>query len=450
MIDLDTDDVATITRAIAVGLSPAGIALDVADLARASYHLYQEKTDDNYFEVILCVIGFVQGPGDGVKAGLRIVNRKPEILFELIRFVMERCKIYGDPDKWLSDLISETKIRELIRSGKHAALNASNKNIDNKWARYWLNESIEFTFNFLESSLSALVRLLARKVLHWKTKIPKTSARKQKNSHDRNSSHHDSAHTTTYGSKTAKDGKGKGNKGRSLSKADISKVLSKLEVGGVGEHMADYWVAKELAVTVTHDSGQKPSQKLQRPMTKLHIGIHDQGIDAIWKSDKKNIGVMNSKAYAIIEAKASLSMGKGTGPGSLLNDLNKQHDDGRRRKERDQAKKEKRQPKKLVPEKKTMLYQQMSMDWVKLRLRQAGLRNVEIGGFSRHLLYYNYAQPEVVEHLNLLAVSIQDAQPIDHKEHFNGHTPSNFWGASKIDEVLDKRVMNANAKNGYK
>lgn len=55
---------------------------------------------------------------------------------------------------------------------------------------------------------------------------------------------------------------------------------------------------------------------------------------------KKNIGVMNSKAYAIIEAKASLSMGKGTGPGSLLNDLNKQHNDGRRRKERDQAKKE--------------------------------------------------------------------------------------------------------------
>lgn len=79
-----------------------------------------------------------------------------------------------------------------------------------------------------------------------------------------------------------------------------------------------------------------------------------------------------------------------------------------------------------------MLYQQMSMDWVKLRLRQAGLKNVEIGGFSRHLLYYNYAQP------------------IDHKEHFNGHTPSNFWGAAKIDEVLDKRVMNANAKNGYK
>ena len=73
------------------------------------------------------MIGFVQGPGDGVKASLRIVNRKPEILFELIRFVMERCKIYDDPDKWLSDLISETKIRELIRSGKHAALNASNK-----------------------------------------------------------------------------------------------------------------------------------------------------------------------------------------------------------------------------------------------------------------------------------------------------------------------------------
>lgn len=113
------------------------------------------------------MIGFVQGSGDGVKAGLRIVNRKPEILFELIRFVMERCKIYGDPDKWLSDLISETKIRELIRSGKHAEM-LQITNIDNKWARYWLNESIEFAFNFIESSLSTLVRLLARKALHWK------------------------------------------------------------------------------------------------------------------------------------------------------------------------------------------------------------------------------------------------------------------------------------------
>ncbi|MEE6403665.1 hypothetical protein [Acinetobacter baumannii] len=48
----------------------------MADLARASYNLYQEKSDDSYFEVILCVIGFIPGPGDGLKAGLRIVNRK--------------------------------------------------------------------------------------------------------------------------------------------------------------------------------------------------------------------------------------------------------------------------------------------------------------------------------------------------------------------------------------
>lgn len=35
-------------------------------------------------------------------------------------------------------------------------------------------------------------------------------------------------------------------------------------------------------------------------------------IGKIWKSDKKDLGAMNSKTYAIIEAKASLSMGKGT------------------------------------------------------------------------------------------------------------------------------------------
>ena len=60
MVDLNKDDVALITQAIAIGFSPAGVALDVADLARASYNLYQEKSDDNYFEVILCVIDLYQ------------------------------------------------------------------------------------------------------------------------------------------------------------------------------------------------------------------------------------------------------------------------------------------------------------------------------------------------------------------------------------------------------
>lgn len=448
MVDLNKDDVATITQAIAIGFSPAGIALDVADLARASYNLYQENSDDHYFEVALCIIGFIPGPGDGVKAGLRIVNRKPEILFELIRFIMTHCKIHGDPEKWLAEVISDKKIRELIRSGKQASINASNNNIDSRWAKYWVNQSIELTFNFLENSISSLIQLLARKVLHWKSKVPKTSADRRQNSNG-NGHQNSSAHGTTYNGKTGQNGDGKGTKGRTLSKTDISKVLSNLEVGGVGEHMADYWVANKLGIKVSHDSGSKPNEKLQRTMTKLHVGIHDQGIDAIWKSDKKDLGIMNTKTYAVIEAKASLTMGNGTGPGSLLNDLNKQHDDVVRRKERATAKKQNRQPKKITPEQKFLKDQQMSTEWVKRRLESTGLRNVQIAGYSRHLLYYNYAHPETVKHLNVLAVSIQDKQPIDHSEHLNDHTPSNFWGSAKIDDALNNRVNRANSKNGY-
>ncbi|HCH8075311.1 TPA: hypothetical protein PEV06_003258 [Acinetobacter baumannii] len=91
----------------------------------------------------------------------------------------------------------------------------------------------------------------------------------------------------------------------------------------------------------------------------------------------------------------------------------------------------------------------MSDEWVKKRLRETSLRNVEIAGFSRHLLYFNYAHPETVEHLNVLAISIQDNQSVDHSEHLNEHTPSNFWGASKIDEALNNRVTRANIKNGH-
>lgn len=75
MVDLNKDDVALITQAIAIGFSPAGVALDVADLARASYNLYQEKSDDNYFEVILCVIGFIWN-GRWVKSRIKNCKQK--------------------------------------------------------------------------------------------------------------------------------------------------------------------------------------------------------------------------------------------------------------------------------------------------------------------------------------------------------------------------------------
>ena len=448
MVDLNKDDVALITQAIAIGFSPAGVALDVADLARASYNLYQEKTDDHYFEVILCIIGFIPGPGDGLKAGLRIVNRRPEILFELVRFIMAHCKIYGDPEKWLSEVVSDKTIRSLIQKAKREALTASNKNIDNKWVKYWINQSIEITFNFIEASVSSLIQLLARKILHWKARVPKTSAMHTGNNARGGRGHGSrTANNTTYNGKTGQNGNGQGNKGRSLSKADISKVLTNLDVGGVGEHMADYWVAKQLAVSAVHDSGQQLPQKLQRIMTRLHIGVNDQGIDAIWRSDKKNIGIMNTKTYAIIEAKASLSMGVGKGPGSLLLDSDKQQDNRDRRREREDAQREKRAARKLTPKKKYFINQQMSDEWIKHHLRKTPL--VIAAGFSKHLLYFNYAHPETVEHLNVLALSIQNAQPINHREHLNGHSPSNFWGAAKIDEALNKRVTSSNLRNGH-
>ena len=496
MVDLDKDDLALITQAIAIGVSPAGIVLDVADLARASYNLYQEKSDDNYFEVILCVIGFIPGPGDGVKAGLKIVNRKPEILFELIRFIMTHCKQYGDPEKWLGEIVNDKKIRELIRSAKSAALDASKHNIDNKYARYWIDQSIEITFDFLEASISSLIQLLARKILHWKTKVPKTSA-DLKISSGGTSRQNASAHDTTYsgskgsqsggskasdkasqgkgaqnggktgkdsskkapqgggksgkdsGGKTGQEGDGKGGKGKSLSKADISSVLKNSHVGGVGEHMADYWAAKQLAVKVNHDDGKQPTQKLQRPMTKLHVGVNDQGIDTIWKSDKKNLGIMNTKNYAIIEAKASLTMGVGKGAGSLLNDLAASRDKTLQDNENKAAAKEKRKPKKLTPRQKLLIDQQMSKEWVNQRLKETGFSSVRTSGYSRHLLYFNYAHPETVDHLQALALSIKNAQPVIQADHFNEHTPSNFWGEAKIDEALNNRIQKANKKNGY-
>ena len=184
-------------------------------------------------------------------------------------------------------------------------------------------------------------------------------------------------------------------------------------------------------------------------MTKLHVGVNDQGINEIWKSDKKNLGIMNTKNYAIIEAKASLTMGVGKGAGSLLNDLAASRDKTLQDNENKAAAKEKRKPKKLTPRQKLLIDQQMSKEWVNQRLKETGFSSVRTSGYSRHLLYFNYAHPETVDHLQALALSIKNAQPVIQADHFNEHTPSNFWGEAKIDEALNNRIQKANKKNGY-
>lgn len=98
-----------VAKGIAMGAVPIlGQAIDAYDTIESCIVLYNAETPDAKeqaeFDLVLALIGWIPGPGDGVKRSFRLVNREPEryapVLFDLCdlscpnvesRPVLRRC-----------------------------------------------------------------------------------------------------------------------------------------------------------------------------------------------------------------------------------------------------------------------------------------------------------------------------------------------------------------------
>lgn len=448
MNNISTQDLAQITSAIVAGFTPVGVAIDVVELAQAAYNLYKDKNDDNYFEVALCIIAFIPGAGDGIKIGFRLVDKKPEILFDLLRFIINEYNeinpnkpIYGDPEQWLNDILDISNIKKNLADAKREAFEATKKEISSDFLRYFIDASIEKSFDFLESSISIIISVMIRKVISWKRKVPKTSANTVSPSSNKTINNQG----TGYSGNTSRDGSPQGTISRAVSRSDIVNTLKNAGMGAVGEHMADYWIANQLGLLretlIVHDKGQLCDRKLpkkRKRMLQLKIdgGVNDTGIDAIWETRKKTLQNDNNqiitKTYAIIEVKTSVN----TIYLSYLGDLDADADQRARRKQPN--------PQKVFkPRKKTLVNQQMSVDWVSKRLKQYELHKI-VKEYSRHVLAFSSFTPSVYKHMSLL-VTGEQVKEEEHRE----HQPSKVWSDKEIDTYLNKRVDDANTKNGY-
>lgn len=439
---------AYITAQIASGFTPAGIVVDVVDLATAVAKLYKNKSDDNYFDVALCLIAFIPGAGDGIKAGFRIVDKKPEILFDLLSMIISEYnkrsanKIYGDPEKWLDNILNRSYINDLVDKAEKEALAYNKQKTSNQFLQYWINQSITGTFNILETLLPSVLSVIQAKVRKWKYSVPKSSAKVLQPANTNRSTQ---ANQTTYSTTTGSKGASNANQGKKLSRADIKRKLSSQKIGAVGEHMADYWVAQQIGINIKpiHDkTGQKPQKRLYRTMTKLSLGVNDQGIDAVWQTDNKRLGKFITKKYAIIEAKATI---KDTMYPSVLGIVTNTS-----------------QTTKLPNNKKggrgsgfstnptsnntiTADNYQMSVGWVDKRLRNNNLGYIakkQNGNnlYSRHLLGFSLKTPATEIHMELLA----RGQSINDTDHEQNHTPTFHWTDAEIDKSINGRVANAN------
>ncbi|KPX24324.1 hypothetical protein ALQ28_04411, partial [Pseudomonas syringae pv. delphinii] len=108
-----------LAKGIALGAVPfLGQAIDAYDTIESSIVLYNAEStggkEDAQFDLLMAIIGWIPGPGDGLKKSLRIVNKDPEryapVLFDLLRFVLQECGIKTSPEELLKQVFNAGKL----------------------------------------------------------------------------------------------------------------------------------------------------------------------------------------------------------------------------------------------------------------------------------------------------------------------------------------------------
>ena len=301
-------------KSVALGMVPGlGQAIDIYDTLYSAFDIYQAKDqsqavkDEAYFGMAMALVGWIPGPGDGIKKTLKTVNKNPQdyapLLLDAVRYGLYEAGYKADPYTFLMESISEGKLRALLNACKNDLQGSSIF----KKAPAWTQEAMLIGLELAAQSLPLLVGVVERKVHSWLHLAPKSSAKPRGG--------------TTVKSKDAKQPPSQQPK----AKADTSKggkpnaqqvlngTVNAIEIGtaninqlqeSVGEHVADYfchdtlkWGTKH-GKAAQHDAGQKGAKlsdfgKLSQ--LKANVKARGIGIDAVWLG--------GAKPYAVTEYK---------------------------------------------------------------------------------------------------------------------------------------------------
>lgn len=488
-------------KGIALGLIPVlGQVIDAYDTIESSITLHQSKAGEDkenaQFDFLLALIGWIPGPGDGVKKALRIVNRDPQrfapVLFDLLRYVLQECGVETSPEALLDELFNAGKLKAQIEEIK--------KGVQDSSAFQSLPDSVKTmvlsTLTRATANMPMLVGVVEKRLKKWK--------RLQHNSSSRG---------TTQGrakapppkardDQVAKNGDARPVQSHARDTANGTLSVQPLEaltneiVGISGEHIADYICAYDFKWGEDwqgHDDGSvgkwtqgTPSKtklgklskggspKAAHVLYKLSDGANGTGIDAVWRADGHNQG----KPYAIVEAKASknedapkflrkpnntrkpgiastLGVNVITDPSELLEPM--EDADGRSGKPAATGKpggkpkgraSQKPKPRRETKPRRdgTKVRVQMSHDWIDVNLDKAvadGIASdIRRVGYSRHLFYSPRYHPSGSPTAHMDARQ-QNLPPSAHADHKAFH-----YAESRVRSAVNARKASLRKKHG--
>jgi hypothetical protein len=319
-----------LAKGIALGAVPfLGQAIDAYDTIESAIVLYNaESTDgkeDAQFDLLMAVIGWIPGPGDGLKKSLRIVNKDPQryapVLFDLLRFVLQECGIKTSPEELLKQIFNAGKLRgeldEIITGVKGSSTFQSLPN--------WAKTSVVTVLASSRDNMPAMVGIVEKRLVKWKGMQRNSSAAGSGSSHPKRAEK-PANKDSSVAAKGTDGASGTHSNQVEASKMGLQAPSSILNEGlGVsGEHIADYICAVEFGWGKDWDghdkgadgkwlegvpSGSKMgklsaggSPKAKHVLYKLSDGANGTGIDAVWRANPANNGGVK---FAIVEAKAS-------------------------------------------------------------------------------------------------------------------------------------------------
>lgn len=324
--------VTELAKGIALGAVPfLGQAIDAYDTVESAIRVYQSETttakEEAQFDLVLAIIGWIPGPGDGVKKSLRLVNRDPErfapVLFDFLRFVLEECGIRTSPEELLAKIFDanalRTQLDEIIEGVRDSS---AFEGLPSSVQRMVIDVLV-----IARDNLPSMLGIVERRLLKWRSKQRNSSATVSDNGQP------------AVGIKPKGEARDNAEGKDSPSQAGPNKIdtqkTRQFPIVGIdnailsvaGEHIADYYCYEKLgwgSGWEAHDlggagqwTGAKPnalvagklsrggSPKDHQKLFKLTDPSFGTGIDAVWCAN--GCAHNDGKPFAIVDAKASVS-----------------------------------------------------------------------------------------------------------------------------------------------
>ena len=323
---------------IAFSIPTASLVVAVSEVAKAAWDMFQAKDNSPEksqakFQLLMGIICVIPGIGGGFRLAFKSLIRKPQyygpIMFDVVVAILEEAnRIFKmdlplNPEMYLTQMIDVPMLQGYLDEVREKCVAELNDYTAARWLGLpekldgFLREISKQLATIIEDILAPAVRIAIERCIMRRKNSAKTSNTTSKNTNS-------GTGTTNKGNSKPTVSKSRGNLTARI-RSKFNDINMNFVIGGVGEHIADYYCLEKLGWGKDHWDGHdkyrqgtwrtEPSSislgKLNDAKKLNHnsaIG-NDTGIDGLWRADPLT---NQGKKYAVIEAKATAGVARPT------------------------------------------------------------------------------------------------------------------------------------------